>query len=183
LATLPATAVYAGGLGAFGPPPDLVVSGVNKGLNTGHLVLHSGTVGAALTAAVLGLSAVAVSVAWGETEHWDTAAELAAATIPELTRSPGRVLNLNVPNVALDDVLGVRGARLAPFAERWTTETSVDELRLRYDGHQAEPDADTDVGVVRAGYAAVTWLTGITGTPADDAATRLTAATSVPAAR
>jgi 5'-nucleotidase len=176
LATLPATAVYAGGLGAFGPPPDLVASGVNKGLNTGHLVLHSGTVGAALTAAVLGVSAVAVSVAWGETEHWDTAAALAAAVVPELAGTAGRVLNLNVPNVAPGEVLGVRGARLAPFAERWTTETPADELRLRYDGHQDEPDPDTDVGVVRAGYAAVTWLAGIAGTPADDAAAHLTAA-------
>jgi 5'-nucleotidase len=90
LATLPATAVYAGGLGAFGPPPELVASGVNKGLNTGHLVLHSGTVGAALTAAVLGLSAVAVSVAWGETEHWDTAAGYAAAVVADLAGTSGR---------------------------------------------------------------------------------------------
>ena len=51
----PAAAVYAGCLGAFGPPPDIVASGVNPGANTGHLVLHSGTVGAALTAAVLGV--------------------------------------------------------------------------------------------------------------------------------
>src|SRR5262245_14158128 len=34
-------------LGAFGPPPDLVVSGINRGANAGHAVLHSGTVGAA----------------------------------------------------------------------------------------------------------------------------------------
>ena len=34
--------------GAFGPPPALVVSGINRGLNTGHAVLHSGTVGAAV---------------------------------------------------------------------------------------------------------------------------------------
>ncbi len=186
LATLPATAVYAGGLGAFGPPPDLVASGVNKGLNTGHLVLHSGTVGAALTAAVLGLSAVAVSVAWGETEHWDTAATLAAAVVPVLAGTHGRVLNLNVPNVAPGDVHGVRGARLAPFSEQWTTETPADELRLRYEGHRDEPDADTDVGIVRAGYAAVTWLTGVTGRPAADAAARLTAANvtdTIPAAR
>jgi 5'-nucleotidase len=40
--------------GAFGEPPDLVASGMNHGPNTGHAVLHSGTVGAALTAATFG---------------------------------------------------------------------------------------------------------------------------------
>ena len=48
----PAATVYAGALGAFGPRPDAVASGINPGMNYGHLVLHSGTVGAALTAAV-----------------------------------------------------------------------------------------------------------------------------------
>ena len=47
----PATAVLGAALGAFGDPPDLVASGINPGANTGHLVIHSGTVGAALTAA------------------------------------------------------------------------------------------------------------------------------------
>ena len=46
----PATAVFAACLGAFGDLPDLVASGINPGANTGHLVLHSGTVGATLTA-------------------------------------------------------------------------------------------------------------------------------------
>ena len=49
----PATAVFAACLGAFGDLPDLVASGINPGANTGHLVLHSGTVGATLTAAGL----------------------------------------------------------------------------------------------------------------------------------
>ena len=90
LGTQPAATVYAAGFGAFGPPPELVASGVNRGLNTGHLVLHSGTVGAALTAAVLGLPAVAVSLAWGEEEHWATAARLAAASVPSLIDGPAR---------------------------------------------------------------------------------------------
>ena len=43
----PALAVFAANLGAFGPAPELVVSGINPGLNTGRATLHSGTVGAA----------------------------------------------------------------------------------------------------------------------------------------
>ena len=172
LAAPPAATVYAGGLGAFGPPPDLVASGVNRGLNTGHLVLHSGTVGAALTAAVLGIPALAASLAWGDAEHWDTAAQLAATLVPAAaTTARGRVLSLNVPNVPPDAVLGVRAARLAPFAEDWTAEAPPGEVRLAYQGHRGEPDPDTDVALVRAGYATVTELTGIAGAPAVDAVT------------
>ena len=44
----PAFIVRAAATGAFGPPPEIVLSGINRGPNTGHAVLHSGTVGAAL---------------------------------------------------------------------------------------------------------------------------------------
>lgn len=47
--------------GAFGPPPSVVLSGVNRGANAGRAVLHSGTVGAAFTAATNGCRAMAVS--------------------------------------------------------------------------------------------------------------------------
>ena len=49
-------------LGGFGEPPELVVSGINPGCNTGRAVLHSGTVGAALTAANFGVRGLAVSI-------------------------------------------------------------------------------------------------------------------------
>jgi 5'-nucleotidase len=170
LATTPAAAVYAGGLGSFGPRPELVASGVNRGLNTGHLALHSGTVGAALTGLALGLPGIAVSLGWGEPEHWSTAAALAAASVPAAAALEGRVLSLNVPNVALDELHGVRAAEPAPYAEWWHAETPPGELRLVYDGHIREFGPETDVGLVQAGYAAVTELTGITGAPAVDAA-------------
>jgi Survival protein SurE len=47
----------------FGAPPELVLSGVNEGANIGRAVLHSGTVGAALTGALQGARAMAVSLA------------------------------------------------------------------------------------------------------------------------
>lgn len=159
----PAAAVYAGCLGAFGPPPDVVASGVNPGLNYGHLVLHSGTVGAALTAAVLDIPAVAVSVGWGDHPHFDTAATLAAAALPwaAAASSPPRVVNLNVPNAPLAEVLGVRDARPAPFNERWKTETRPGELALEYEGRLRDVESGTDLAWVNEGYAAVTVLTGV----------------------
>jgi len=59
---LPAFIALTAMRGAFGPPPDIVLSGINNGPNTGYAVLHSGTVGAALTASTFGARALAVSV-------------------------------------------------------------------------------------------------------------------------
>jgi 5'-nucleotidase len=58
----PGLCVLTARLGGFGDPPELVVSGVNPGCNTGRAVLHSGTVGAALTAANFGCRGLAVSI-------------------------------------------------------------------------------------------------------------------------
>src|SRR5690606_33742122 len=55
----PAFIVRSAMSGAFGARPDVVLSGVNHGPNTGHAVLHSGTVGAALTAATHGVPTAA----------------------------------------------------------------------------------------------------------------------------
>jgi len=166
----PAAAVYAACLGAFGPPPTVVASGVNPGLNYGHLVLHSGTVGAALTARVLGVSAVAVSIAWAKQPTWATAATLATRAVGWLDATPGPVtINLNVPDVSLEDLGGVRTAQLAPFLERWTGSTNPGELHLEYDGHTQDPAPDADLAVTRAGFAAVTLLGGIGELPTGDA--------------
>ncbi|MGH9112890.1 MAG: 5'/3'-nucleotidase SurE, partial [Acidimicrobiales bacterium] len=62
LAGPPGLCVLTARLGGFGDPPELVVSGINPGCNTGRAVLHSGTVGAALTAANFGCRGLAVSI-------------------------------------------------------------------------------------------------------------------------
>ncbi len=135
----PATAVYLACLGAFGARPDVVASGINPGANTGHLILHSGTVGAALTAAGLGVPALAVSVKWSETGyHWETAAQLAVPALDWVAAGDGapRVLNLNVPNLPIAEVLGVREADLAPYGEFWVASSDIDsgDLRIEFQG-------------------------------------------------
>ena len=158
----PAAAVYAGCLGAFGATPDAVASGVNPGLNYGHLVLHSGTVGAALTAHVLGIPAVAVSIAWGDDEHWDTAATIAAAALPWLVGlDEPSVVNLNVPNVELSSIREAHEARLTAFDERWNATARRGELVLEYGGRTHDPEPGGDLAIVRAGHVAFTMLTGI----------------------
>jgi 5'-nucleotidase len=110
----PALSVIAGALGAVGPKPDLVLSGINHGVNVGRSVLHSGTVGAALTASQLGISALAVSLRSGaDPAPWESAADLAVALVPLLAAAPARsVLNLNVPHLPLDEIRGLKWARV-----------------------------------------------------------------------
>lgn len=111
----PALATILACVGAFGPPPDVVLSGINHGANVGRSTMHSGTVGAALTAAHYGLRALAVSIRFGTAPvPWETPCALAGAALDELAACPpGTVLNLNVPDVHLAQLAGVRSARLA----------------------------------------------------------------------
>jgi 5'-nucleotidase len=62
VAASPAYIALLAGLGVFGPVPELVLSGINRGANAGRAILHSGTVGAAVTAAAGGARAMAVSL-------------------------------------------------------------------------------------------------------------------------
>jgi 5'-nucleotidase len=160
----PGLCVCAGRLGAFGDPPDIVVSGINPGCNTGRAILHSGTVGAALTAQSFGCSALAVSVAVSDPYRFDTAARCALDVLPMLLDAPARsVLNLNVPALPYDDVQGVRWARLAAFGSvrAAISESGAGGLQfeLRATGVTAPPDSDQ--GLVDAGFAALTTIVGV----------------------
>jgi 5'-nucleotidase len=160
----PALAVFAANLGAFGPAPDAVVSGINPGLNTGRATLHSGTVGAALTAANLGLKGLAVSQDFGDPMRWDTAAALAVEALGWLGEADDRtVLNLNVPNTEPDAVRGTRWATLAPFGSVRAAIADSTDGRLQMEFRQVDDELPphSDTALVFAGYAAVSSLVGI----------------------
>jgi len=166
----PALCLVAGRLGAFGDLPDLVVSGINAGVNTGRSILHSGTVGAALAGQNFGISGLAVSVDAGDRAldptswRWDTAAQLAVETLPLLIDAPvPSVLNLNVPALDRDQVHGIRWAHLAPFGGVRATISANDGESLQWEltptGYSAPED--TDQGAVDRGWASLTALVGI----------------------
>jgi 5'-nucleotidase len=160
----PGMCVCAARLGAFGEPPELVVSGVNPGCNTGRAILHSGTVGAALTAQSFGCSALAVSVDVSDPWRFDTAAALALEVLPMLRDAPARsVLNLNVPALARADVRGIRWARLAAFGAVRAAVAGSPEGRLQFElrATGVVPPPDSDQGIVNAGYAALTTIVGV----------------------
>lgn len=173
----PAMCVLAAALGGFGPRPDLIVSGINAGLNTGRAVLHSGTVGAVLTGQNFGLSGLAVSTALADPWEWATAAAIAVEVLPLVIDAPPRsALNLNVPALPREQVRGIRWARLAPFGETRAAMVAepaepaepgagggADRRRLTMELQLSEIDfeADTDNGVVRDGWASLTTLVGV----------------------
>ena len=83
--------------------PDLVVSGINGGLNAGINVLYSGTVAAAIEGGFFGITSIAVSLEYDENAQFDKAARLARRLIEQIMEkspSPGQIYNLNIPTVA-----------------------------------------------------------------------------------
>jgi 5'/3'-nucleotidase len=147
--------------GAFGPKPDLVLSGVNRGPNIGHAVLHSGTVGAALTASTYGVPAAAFSLDAPGEPRWDTAGAVAREVLGWLVagRDPV-VLNVNVPDVEPGDVRGLEEASLAPFGMVQTAVTEQGEGYVMLSYGEIHPDAEpgTDAAWLAQGYACFTPL-------------------------
>ena len=87
-------------------PVDLVVSGINDGLNAGINVLYSGTVAAAIEGAFFGVTSVAVSQESDPDADVDFAAEKAVQVIRDLIardESNGRLFNLNFPAAATSE--------------------------------------------------------------------------------
>ena len=168
-------------LGGFGPPPEMVVAGINRGPNTGRSTLFSGTIGAVLAGERFGLSGMAVSadvaviggtgaVGAPGPVHWETAATVAGVLMPWLADAPVRtVLNVNAPDAPLDGLRGIRAAVLAPIGGVRTVITGRDDAGLDLDlvdNRDPMPD-DSDTALVRAGWATVTPLvaTGVAPGP------------------
>ncbi|SRR5579875_776260 len=186
----PALATIVAVLGAFGPKPDLIVSGVNLGANVGRSVLHSGTVGAVLAGAQLGVRGLAVSLRSGmDPTPWETATATAVAVLPSLFEAPTpTVLNLNVPALPLGELRGIRRGRIGSsgiIKAAWSADGDDGALgslgrqarhgEIRLDlgaavpslGRTSGEDPDDDAALVAAGYAS---LTPIVGTHEDTSA-------------
>lgn len=178
----PALCVTFARLGAFGAPFDLVVAGINPGANVGRSVYHSGTVGAAVTARLGGMTGIAVSQAvrglgvegqgWDdmiEGQCWPTAAAVArsvvAAEIAAPTSTPV-VVNLNIPNLPLTELRGWRATRLGIVPPRSISAVTLspkaghpDSFQVRMTwGEPVSLPEDTDGGAVERGYVSFTLL-------------------------
>ena len=174
--------------GAFGPPPDLVVSGINLGVNVGRSVLHSGTIGAVLTGGQLGLSGLAVSMQALKGAPLNDGAQVAVAVLDELIAAPARtMLNLNIPALPLAELKGVRRGRVStagiikqsvaeaahPPSSLAVGETGSIKLNLGSAtpelGDTSDEEPDDDGALITAGYASLTVLRGISENTDQDA--------------
>jgi 5'-nucleotidase len=144
--------------------PDLVVSGINLGSNTGISVLYSGTVSAASEAVILGVPAIALSLCTYRDPNWETAAKVASDIVAKVAKNPlpdGTLLNVNIPNIPTSELKGMKAARMgrSRFVEKFSTH--LDPRGNHYYWLDGELDllddsADTDVRVVESGYVALT---------------------------
>ena len=159
----PADCIAVSALGALDWPPDLVVSGINRGANMGQDITYSGTVTAALEASIHGVPAIAISLDnhdADDVEDYRVAAHVATEVVKVVlekkdTLPPFTILNLNIPNVK-----EVKGIRLV----RQGIRIYLDKLAQESYNYQIVGDrpsgkldeAGTDLWAVDNGYAALT---------------------------
>ena len=162
----PTDCVHLAVTGLLEPEPDMVLAGINHGANMGDDILYSGTVAAATEGRFLGLPAVAISLASTTHRHFETAAHVAISLVEKIQSRPlpkDTILNVNVPDVPLNQLRGYQATRLG---QRHKAEPVVKSLDPR--GREifwvgpAGPEQDagpgTDFYAVRSGYVSVTPL-------------------------
>jgi 5'-nucleotidase len=162
----PADCVYLGLHHLLAVRPELVVSGINRGGNVGHDVYYSGTVAAAMEAAMSGVPAIAVSLAveTGGPPQWAAAVGVARRVVGEAVSHgipSGVLLNVNVPNLGAAELRGVRGVRQGARRFAAAVDARTDPRGKPYywlggDSTIELFDDTCDGGLLRAGWATVT---------------------------
>ena len=151
---------------------DVVISGINRGMNQGGACVYSGTVGAAMEAAMQGVQALAVSLCVGpirgeDRSDYAPAARVALRVADWMRDHPlpiGAIYNLNVPPIPYGQLRGIMPARLAPvFLEPGEFDVVEEGGERRYRLRSAPPrtydNPDYDVCGTNRGYATLTKLT------------------------
>ena len=162
----PTDCVHMGASGIFDMMPDLVVSGINAGANMGDDVIYSGTVAAAMEGRHLRLPPIAVSTASWHPENYQTAAQVVKELIPQLHQlnvAPRTVLNINVPDLPLDQLKGIHVTRLGHRELADKPVAAADPRgKVRYwlsgVGEVADREPGTDFFAVDEGFVSITPL-------------------------
>ena len=111
----PTDCVHIAITGLLEQPPDMLISGINHGANLGDDVLYSGTIAAAMEGRFLGIPAIAVSLVLADGAHFRAAADLVRRIVERNLVDPlpaDTILNVNVPDLPLTQVKGIRTTRL-----------------------------------------------------------------------
>lgn len=179
----PADAVALALMGYIKEPVDVVVSGINQGPNLGQDITYSGTVTAAMEAAIFGLPAIAVSLdSYDNDPTFDVAAAFAAILAPIVVEKglpPLTLLNVNVPPLPRGEIKGIQITRQGRRVYRDVLIERLDPIGRPYywiGGEQPTGDTEeegTDLWAVAHRYISVTpiqldmtahdWVGEITG--------------------
>lgn len=156
------------GLLNFAPGPvDLVISGPNRGCNLAQDLLYSGTVAAALEAAMMGVKAIALSAPPDADDQQTVETFLAVFGRLDLENDFDQVLNINIPALPLQDVKGIAWTALSrvrwqgAYEQRPGTEPDSEGKTLYYPPStppEHSPGADNDYDRLNDGYITLTPL-------------------------
>ncbi len=160
----PTDCVHLAVTGMLDHRPDMVVSGINLGANMGDDTIYSGTVAAAMEGYLLGVPAIAVSLASKHGNHFATAARVARQLVERCQRQAFAepvLLNVNVPDEA-----DVHGPRVTRLGRRHKAEPAVPVVTPRNEtvywvgaaGEAADAGEGTDFHAVANGFVSVTPL-------------------------
>ena len=111
----PTDCVHLAVTGMLDTQPDMVISGINSGANMGDDTIYSGTVAAATEGFLLGIPSIAMSLAGHELANYETAARVAVELVRRFeknTHTAPWLLNVNVPDIAYDQLQGTEVTRL-----------------------------------------------------------------------
>ena len=150
-------------------PPDLLLSGVNRGANMGEDVTYSGTIAAAMEGTLVGVPSIALSQSFANRKvmHWPTAEQHASDIIRRLVAigwSRDVLMNVNFPDCLPGDVKGVEVVR------QGRRDFSALNIEQRIDARerpyywigfrpiQGQPEKGTDIRATEEGRIAITPL-------------------------
>ncbi len=144
--------------------PQIVVSGINDGANLGDDVLYSGTIAAAIEGRFLALPAVAVSLVGNK--YFESAAHYAQIIVKKLLNEPlqsHQVLNINVPDLPLDKIKGIKVTRLGKRFPANKIVKAVDPRNKEMfwigpSGEISDDSDGTDFHAIKQGYVSITPL-------------------------
>jgi 5'-nucleotidase len=149
-------------------PPDLVLSGINRGGNMGEDVTYSGTVAAAMEGTLMGVKSIALSQVYADrrTVNWATAEHWVEAVLKRLAKAHwprGVLMNVNFPAVNAKAVTGIEVCRQGSRKITGMLTRGTDPRGEPYYWVGPQRDEDrfklgTDLEVVERGAIAVTPL-------------------------
>jgi 5'-nucleotidase len=145
-------------------PVDLVVSGINRGANTGINVIYSGTVSAATEAVIMGIPALAFSLDTHKDADYTFAAQVARKMVRLFISNPGlrnTAINVNIPALPREEIKGVKVVRQGRGSIIEHFEKRIDPRENAYYWISGElpselEEKDTDVSALNSGFITVT---------------------------